>query len=232
MGFSRQEYWSGLQCPSPGDLPNSGIKPTSVMSPALAGGFFTIGATWEALASCLLNDCILKVTYLKHGNFFQLYWGITGKAKLYVCIYFGENTGFIILANFREILSFATTWMNWEDNMLSEINQTQKDKHCVIPLIWGSWKKSQPHILNKLPQDFPAPWLTSLTSLPWSQVMVCFTPSQLLCHILNHLQSHIASIPLPDHNPSLLRWLWQVPSALSRPSGLWFYHCLSCFFSP
>ena len=38
-GFSRQEYWSGLPCPSPGDLPNSGIKPTSLMSPALAGGF-------------------------------------------------------------------------------------------------------------------------------------------------------------------------------------------------
>ena len=38
MGFSRQEYWSGLPFPSPGDLPNSGVKP---MSPALAGGFFT-----------------------------------------------------------------------------------------------------------------------------------------------------------------------------------------------
>ena len=35
MGFSRQEYWSGLPCPPPGDLPNSGIKPTSPASPAL-----------------------------------------------------------------------------------------------------------------------------------------------------------------------------------------------------
>ena len=42
MGFSRQEYWSGLPCPSPGDLPNPGIKRTSLASPALAGGFFTI----------------------------------------------------------------------------------------------------------------------------------------------------------------------------------------------
>ena len=41
MGFSRQEYWSGLPCLSPGDLPNSGIKPTSPASPALAGRFFT-----------------------------------------------------------------------------------------------------------------------------------------------------------------------------------------------
>ena len=35
MGFSRQEYWSGLPCPPPGDLPNPGIKPTSLVSSAL-----------------------------------------------------------------------------------------------------------------------------------------------------------------------------------------------------
>ena len=41
MEFCRQEYWSGLPFPSPGDLPNAGIKPTSLVSPALVGGFFT-----------------------------------------------------------------------------------------------------------------------------------------------------------------------------------------------
>ena len=49
MGFSRQEYWSGLS--SPGDLPNPGIEPTSLTSPALAGGFFTSSFTW--LSRCL-----------------------------------------------------------------------------------------------------------------------------------------------------------------------------------
>ena len=49
MKFSRQEYWSWLTCPPPGDLPDPGIKPASFVSPALAGGFFTISATWEAL---------------------------------------------------------------------------------------------------------------------------------------------------------------------------------------
>ena len=39
MGFSRQEDWSGLPCPPPGDLPDPGIEPISHMSPALAGGF-------------------------------------------------------------------------------------------------------------------------------------------------------------------------------------------------
>ena len=43
----RQEYWSGLPCPPSGDLPNPEIKPASLMSPALAGGFFTTNATWE-----------------------------------------------------------------------------------------------------------------------------------------------------------------------------------------
>ena len=47
IGFSRQEYWSGLQCPPPGNLPDPGIKPMSLMSPALTGGFFTTSATWE-----------------------------------------------------------------------------------------------------------------------------------------------------------------------------------------
>ena len=39
--MSRQEYWSGLPFPTPGDLPDSGIEPTFPASPALAGGFFT-----------------------------------------------------------------------------------------------------------------------------------------------------------------------------------------------
>ena len=50
MGFSRQEYWSGLPCPSPGDLPDPGIKFASLTSPSLAGGFFTTSATWKASA--------------------------------------------------------------------------------------------------------------------------------------------------------------------------------------
>ena len=46
MGFSRQEYWIGLPAPSPGDLLDPGIKPTSLISPVLEGRFFTTAATW------------------------------------------------------------------------------------------------------------------------------------------------------------------------------------------
>ena len=49
MGFSRQELWSGLPCPPPGDLPEPGIKLMSLMSPACTGRFFTTSATWEAI---------------------------------------------------------------------------------------------------------------------------------------------------------------------------------------
>ena len=69
MGFSMQEYWSGLPCPPPGDLPDPGIKPASLMSPALAGGFFTTSAAWEALISqARVRHSGSKVQNLGHGG--------------------------------------------------------------------------------------------------------------------------------------------------------------------
>ena len=62
MGFSRQEYWSGLLCPPPGDLPDPGIEPASLLSPALAGGFFITSPTWEALPS------VQRFHYAKTGS--------------------------------------------------------------------------------------------------------------------------------------------------------------------
>ena len=64
IGFSRQEYWSGLLFPPPGDLPDPGIKPMSLTSPALADGFFTTSVTWEAHRVVIVTDteCRLEVT--------------------------------------------------------------------------------------------------------------------------------------------------------------------------
>ena len=59
MGFSRQEYWSGLPCPPSGDLPDPGIKPASLTSPALAGESFATSATWEAL-NCMVYNIYLN----------------------------------------------------------------------------------------------------------------------------------------------------------------------------
>ena len=55
MGFSRQEYWSVLPFPSPGDLPDPGIEAVSLKSPALAGGFLTTRATWKLTTACHLE---------------------------------------------------------------------------------------------------------------------------------------------------------------------------------
>ena len=52
MGLSRHEYWSELPCPSPGDLPDPGIEPKPLGSPALAGRFFTTAAAAKSLQSC------------------------------------------------------------------------------------------------------------------------------------------------------------------------------------
>ena len=68
MGFSRQEYWSGLPCPPPGDLPDPGIEPASLTSPALAGGFFTTSATWAAPDSeaiAVIQENTVKTRWFK-----------------------------------------------------------------------------------------------------------------------------------------------------------------------
>ena len=64
-GFSRQEYWGGLPFPSPGNLPDPEMEPTSLVSPALAGRFFTTSATWEALH---LHEASLKSKVLLEGR--------------------------------------------------------------------------------------------------------------------------------------------------------------------
>ena len=73
MEFSRQEYWSGLPFPTPGDLPDPGIKPTFLVSPELAGEFFTTAfdcvdhnKLWKILKEMGIPDhltCLLKNLY-------------------------------------------------------------------------------------------------------------------------------------------------------------------------
>ena len=77
IGFSRQEYWSGLPCPPPGDLPDPGIKPASPMSPALAGRFFTSSTIWEApfwFYKCPLN--LSSWSFISIFPYFYIYFGL------------------------------------------------------------------------------------------------------------------------------------------------------------
>ena len=73
MGLSRQEYWSGLPCPPPGDLPDSWIEPMSLTSPALAGGLPFVAqlvknppAMWETRIRSLGWEDLLEKTKATH----------------------------------------------------------------------------------------------------------------------------------------------------------------------
>ena len=78
MGFSRQEYWSGLPCPPPGDPPHPRIEPVSLTSPALKGVLFTTSATWkswavELLIIILMLICI-KVLLERTKTIYRRWW--------------------------------------------------------------------------------------------------------------------------------------------------------------
>ena len=68
MGFSRQEYWSRLPCPPPGELPNPGIEPTSLIFPSLTGRFFTTSTIWEAPCIYMENNSVLKKCSAIYSN--------------------------------------------------------------------------------------------------------------------------------------------------------------------
>ena len=67
MGFSRQEYWSGLPFPPPGDLPDSGVKP---VPPALAGAFFTAEPPGKPINQ---GGMIIKIAAWSLKDYYALY---------------------------------------------------------------------------------------------------------------------------------------------------------------
>ena len=65
VGFSRQEYWSGMPFPPSQDLPDPRIQPVSLKSPALSGRLFTTGAIWEA--RLLFSHSVASDSLQPHG---------------------------------------------------------------------------------------------------------------------------------------------------------------------
>ena len=82
MEFSRHKYWSRLPFPPTGGLPDPGIEPTSLVSPVLAGGFFT-STTWEALNGVqplkLVNHCVV---HLQHVILYNSYTAIQKEVQV------------------------------------------------------------------------------------------------------------------------------------------------------
>ena len=67
MEFSRQEHCSGFPFPSPGDLPDPGIEPVFLISPAFVGGFFTTSSTLEGPLLILLHHIIILFQSVHDG---------------------------------------------------------------------------------------------------------------------------------------------------------------------
>ena len=107
VGFSRQEYWSRLFFPSPGDLLGPGIKPTSHVSPALAGGFFTIEPPGKPLTShiglqkptCGFSPVVSPFYTVKYWSHLNL--------KYYLSIFWLTSV-YVFKRNFPNHLSFSS----------------------------------------------------------------------------------------------------------------------------
>ena len=145
MGFSRQEYWSGLPCPPPGDLPNLGIKLESLMSPALARGFFITSAAWEAVSTIWKNYQLFLPAMIRiYVQKISEEKGQTNGQRT-VFVKFGERRLFFPSIIFRKRKMSETKLLSWGlvQNMHSAAAWIQIQSLPVIPMWpWKSFLKT------------------------------------------------------------------------------------------
>ena len=123
MRFSRQEYWRGLPCPPLRDLPDLGIKPESLLSPVLAGRFFTTSATWETLSK-------YQSLLYKHQS------KIHRKYNYYVVFeYYLINTKMNVSWGSQVTLKL---WVGWLPLWVWELREAKKTELLTL-LQWARW---------------------------------------------------------------------------------------------
>ena len=131
MGFFGQDYWSGLPCPPPVDLPDPGIEPESLGSPELAGAFFTTSATWKA---CIHPE---KTTILKDictPMFTAALFTIARTWKQPRCpstdewikLWYMYTMEYYLAKKRNEFESVKVRWTNLEPLIQSEVSQKKK----------------------------------------------------------------------------------------------------------
>ena len=118
MGFTRQEYWSGLLCIPPGYLPDQGIEPVSLTSRALADGFFTTSITWKAHSFIIQLQNIWLVLFYKK--------------IVYVFIGLIDSSGLLLI--YCPTLTSIQDY--WEPSSVLVINSF-RDKICCLSLRAG-----------------------------------------------------------------------------------------------
>ena len=159
VGFSRQEYWSGLSCSPPGDLPDQGIEPVPLVLPELVGGFFTTNAIWKTqhlhnyhIFHLLLNE-VLKY-YLDSMNWIKN-WFIWGIYFLFGIRWLKQYWHHLMLPN---ISSNRT-------NMLMLFKHTQENLKLKISDIYKNnslIKKKTNTVIQNVPPAVPCVKLFSL----------------------------------------------------------------------
>ena len=108
VGFSGHEYWRGLPLPSPGDLLKPGIEPTSPVSPALAGGFFTTEPRGKSYVDTH-KDLIRKYKWLAIDNAILVWLNLSplhGEVK-----YFWSASHLLILETFLNLSKISALSM-------------------------------------------------------------------------------------------------------------------------
>ena len=138
MGFSRQEYWSGLPFVSLGDLPDPGIESAF---PALADGFFTTEPPAKPLAQRL--NCCQRI--VNKNNLWRLQaWFLRPTVQTFPSCHFrfffmsyanGKAPGILDVKDGR--FAFVSMWMDLKTVLQSEVCQKEKSKHHILTHIRG-----------------------------------------------------------------------------------------------
>jgi len=161
MGFSRQEYWSGLPCLPPGDLPDRGIELVSLMSLALAGGFFTTSTSWLYTHLKTKNKTWFKRIHVLYSTSMftaALFTraNIWNKPKCSSTDEWIKKMRYIYTMEYysavkNEIKPFAATWMDLTSIILSEVSQRKTNIwYCLYV---ESKKKICMNLFTKQKQD-------------------------------------------------------------------------------
>ena len=121
-GFSRQEYWSGLPCPPPGDLPNSGIKPRF---PTVQADSLPAEPPGKPKNTGVGSLSLLQQIFLTQESS----WGLLHCRQILYQL--SNQRNIYIMENYsalkrNSIFTYATTGINFKDILLNEISQSTK----------------------------------------------------------------------------------------------------------
>ena len=178
MGFSRQEYCSELPRPPQGDLPDPGTEPVSVVSPALAGGFFTMRNTFQ-IYPWLSLFCLYCFNDVLSSNDFQfvslIHSAICNDSWIQICPHCSEHKE-CILGN-----SLVVQWLGLCAFTAEGQGSTSGRGIKILQALWWSQKKKKKmHSLS---------WLTRLFMFT-----LCFIPLPPSWHNFQGSQETLASL--------------------------------------